>query len=74
MAITKTSGDSVAKLKVRTGTSGTGNPIYRTKRFGNVKPLAADDDIYDVTNGIGTLQKYAVNGIFRVDNAQLIEV
>ncbi|OPX85338.1 MAG: hypothetical protein A4E53_03556 [Pelotomaculum sp. PtaB.Bin104] len=45
MAVTKVPAGAALKLKLNTGTDGSGNPIFRTKSLSNVKPTAADADI-----------------------------
>lgn len=74
MAISKVPANSVLQLELRTGVSPSGNPIYRHKSLSNIKPAAVDQDIYDVAVALAGLQEYPLNGISRIDSAQLIQV
>ncbi|MDD3654127.1 MAG: DUF1659 domain-containing protein [Desulfotomaculaceae bacterium] len=73
MAVTKVPVGTALKLKVNTGTDGSGNPVFRTKSLSNVKSTAADQDIYDVAVSLSGLQDYTLSSISRVDNAELME-
>ncbi|HPZ43574.1 MAG TPA: DUF1659 domain-containing protein [Bacillota bacterium] len=74
MAVEKAPANSILRLELRVGVSPEGNPVYRTRSLNNVKPLAADQDIYDVATALAGLQEYQLNGISRVDIGQLIQV
>lgn len=74
MAITKVPANSTLRLELRTGVNASGNPIYRNKSLSNAKPTAADQDLFDVATALAGLQEYPLNGISRVDNAQLVQV
>ncbi|OPY57498.1 MAG: hypothetical protein A4E55_01613 [Pelotomaculum sp. PtaU1.Bin035] len=74
MAVNKVPTNSIIRLELRTGTSGSGNPVLRDKSLNSVKSTASDQDIYDVATSLANLQNYPLNGISRVDNAQLINV
>lgn len=74
MALEKVPANSILRLELRVGVSGEGSPVYRTRSLNNVKPLAADQDIYDVATALASLQEYQLNGISRVDIGQLIQV
>jgi len=74
LALDKVAANSVLRLQLRVGVNGSGNPVYRNKSLNNVKPTAADDDMYDVGASLAALQQYPLNGINRIDNAQLVEI
>ena len=74
MAVTKVPGNSVLRLVLHVGDSGSGSPILRNRSLNNVKSAALDQDIFDVAGALAALQDYALNGITRVDNAALIQV
>jgi len=74
MAITKVPGNSILRLVLHVGDSGTGSPILRNRSLNNVKSAAVDQDIFDVATALADLQDYALNGITRVENAALIQV
>ncbi|OPX90706.1 MAG: hypothetical protein A4E53_00884 [Pelotomaculum sp. PtaB.Bin104] len=72
MAVTKVPTGAALKLKLNTGTDGSGNPVFRSKSLSNVKPTTADSDIYDVAVSLSGLQSYTLASISRVDSAELI--
>lgn len=72
MAIIKTAQTSELSLKVQTGVNASGQPVYRVRAYTNVKAAAADSDIFAIGTGIGTLQKYPVNGVSRGDAGVLV--
>ncbi len=74
MALSKVAANSVLRLQLRVGVNGSGNPVYRNKSLNNVKSTAEDNDLYEVAASLAALQQYPLNGINRIDNAQLIEV
>ncbi len=74
MAVSKVPGNSVLRLEVEVGVNTSGNPVYRNRSLNNVKPTASDQDLYDVGAALADLQEYPLNGISRVDGAQLIEI
>jgi len=73
MAVSKVPANSVLRLELRVGVNASGNPILRRKSLNNVKPAASDQDLYDVAAALAALQEYPLNGISRVDDAQLIQ-
>jgi hypothetical protein len=74
MAVNKVPGNSVLRLELRTGVDTGGNPVYRNKSLRNVKPAAADQDLFDVATTLAALQECPLNSINRVDDAELVEV
>jgi hypothetical protein len=73
MAVVKTPDNSRLIIKVQTGVSDAGNPVFRQRSFNNVKADAADADIYAVGQAIGGLQQHAVSSIGRIDEAGLLD-
>lgn len=73
MAVNKVPTGSVLRLELNVGIGDNGNPVYRTKSLNNVKPAATDQDLFDVAAAIADMQDYTLNGISRVDSAQLAE-
>lgn len=66
--------DSKVKIKFVTGTDPiTGAPIIKTKTLSNIKSTATDQDIYDTVNALIPLQKYPVDEIVLIKEAQLTE-
>ncbi|NLI11388.1 DUF1659 domain-containing protein [Pelotomaculum propionicicum] len=73
MAVNKVPASSVLRLELQVGVNAGGNPVYRNRNLNNVKPAAADQDLFDVATALAGLQGYTLNSISRVDNAQLVE-
>lgn len=61
------------QIKVQTGISATGSPVYRVRNLQNLKTDAADDSVYSVAQGLGELQQHTVVAISRQDDANLME-
>jgi hypothetical protein len=74
MAVNKVPTSSVLRLELNIGLDEGGNPVYRIKSLNNVKPAAADQDLFDVAAALAALQGYTLNGISRVDGANLVQV
>lgn len=74
MALNKVPANSVLRLELRVGVNASGNPVYRNRSLNNVKPAASDQDLFDVASALAGLQEYPLNGISRVDAAQLVQV
>lgn len=74
MAVNKVPENSILRLELRTGVNASGNPVYRNRGLTNVKPTASDQDLFDVATALAGLQEYPLNGISRVDGAQLVQV
>lgn len=74
MAVSKVPANSVLRLELRVGVNSSGNPVYRNRSLNNVKPTASDQDLFDVAAALAALQEYPLNGISRVDGAQLVQV
>ena len=72
MAVTKSPQATRFVVKVQTGLNAAGNPVYRLRSFINVKPAAADSDVYAVGLGLASLQKYPAVNVARIDEANLI--
>ncbi|NPV27906.1 MAG: DUF1659 domain-containing protein [Firmicutes bacterium] len=71
MAVVVTPKASALEVIVEIGTDQSGNPIFRARRFNNVKPSATDQDVFDVAQLLGGLQNHPVNGIQRVNDVDL---
>lgn len=72
MAVVNIPKSTVMSIKVQTGVSGTGNPVYGFRNYGKVKPAATDSDIFDVAQALAGLQKYAVSSIQRINYGDLM--
>lgn len=74
MAVTKTPVNSTIRLSLVTGLDTQGGPILKQTNLSNVKSNAADQDLFDVANALVSLQEYALEGIKRLDTADLVDL
>lgn len=74
MAVNSIATGSVLRLQLQTGVDNNGDPVYRTKSLNNIKPEAADQDIFDVAGALAGLQQHVLADVLRVDSARLEEV
>ncbi|MDR1702211.1 MAG: DUF1659 domain-containing protein [Sporomusaceae bacterium] len=58
----------------QTGLNERGTPIIRSRTYGNVNSNAADEELYEVGQALGSLMKDEVTGITRIDVSDLITV
>lgn len=72
MAVSKQPLEGIMELELQTGLNAAGNPVLVIRRFSNVKPDAADQDVYDAAQVLAALQKYTLSAVTRVDYAQLV--
>lgn len=49
----------------------TGEPIFKTKSFNNVKTNATADQLFEVSQAIASLQELPLYGIERRDNSEI---
>ncbi len=61
------------QLRLNTGLDENFNPIYRTRSFSNVKPVAGNEDLFELAGEIESLQQHTVNSVRRVDEVELEE-
>ncbi|MEG6585013.1 DUF1659 domain-containing protein [Dendrosporobacter sp. 1207_IL3150] len=73
MAIVKVPQSSRLIIKVQTGVNTAGNPVYRQRSFNNLKPGAVDSDVHAVGLALSSLQLHPVEGVSRIDDAQLVD-
>lgn len=71
MAVVKVPQNSRLTVKVQTGVSAAGNPVYRQRTFNNIKPGASDSDVYAIGQALAGLQIHALKSVSRVDDATL---
>lgn len=74
MAVESSATGSVLRMQLQTGVDGSGDPVYRNKSLNNIKPEAADQDLYDVAQALAGLQEHTLAGVLRLDSARLEEV
>ena len=73
MAVVKNPQPGKMVLRVQKGINAEGKPVYSQHSFANLKPAAADSDVYAVAQGIGSLQSLPVADISRQDVGNLVD-
>lgn len=71
MAVIKVPQDSAIAIKLQKGLTTSGSPSYVTRNYPG-KASAADQDLFDVAQGLMGVQAHPVASIERVDNAYLV--
>ncbi|NMB41404.1 MAG: DUF1659 domain-containing protein [Firmicutes bacterium] len=61
------------QLRLTVGQDDEGNPIYRSRSYSNVKPMASDDDVFAVGNALAGLQQHDLKEVRRINEHILIE-
>lgn len=74
MAVSKVAQATRLALKVRTGTTAAGEPVYKTRTFKGLKTNGTDADVYAVGQALGGLQQYPVANIIRQDDGDLVDL
>lgn len=72
MAVVKQPYACSIKLKYQSGVNASGDPVYVTRTYTKVKLGATDQDIYDVALALNGLQNNSLAGLFRVEDAELV--
>ena len=72
MAIINIPQASTLSLKVQTGISGSGAPVFKLRNYGNMKPASTNENVYSVATSLAALQKHALIGVARQDNSSLV--
>jgi hypothetical protein len=62
------------QLRLNTGLDDNFNPVYRTRSFSNVKPASDNADLFELAEGLGSLQVHTLEAVRRVDEVELEEV
>lgn len=55
-------------LKIQTGTSEQGKPVYRTLNFSGLDSAATADDVAAAASALGALLAYPVSAVSKVDS------
>jgi hypothetical protein len=71
MAVTSTKTQSAFVMKTKEGVDLNGKDIVKSQRFSKIKVDALDDQIFEVSDVLGTLLKYPVIGVVREDDNTL---
>lgn len=74
MAITLVPQAGTISIKLQTGTNASGNPVYSTRNYGNVKVAATDQQLFDVASAIAGVVKYTLVDIVKTTKNNLISV
>lgn len=59
-------------LKMKAGVDENEHPVYKTMTIRKVKITAADQDIYEVAQGIATVLRYEVQDVIKSQTRQLV--
>lgn len=74
MAIVATENEGRVTLVLNKGTDGDGNTLTSNKSYSRVKPAVSDDDVYEVVNGIASLQEYPVVTVRKTVEFDLVDM
>lgn len=69
-----TNQSSAVRLFFETGFNQSGDPVYSSRTYSNVKPTASEDDVYALAGLLAQLQDYPLGRVNRVDNADIEEL
>jgi hypothetical protein len=61
------------QLRLIVGQDTKGNPIYSSRSYSNVKPLASDDDVFAVGKSLADLQQHELGELRRINEYVLVE-
>lgn len=60
-------------LKVATGQTAQGSPVYSTRTINNIETTASDNDLFGFGTAYANLQVHALGKIIRTDKATLVQ-
>ncbi|TCS81251.1 DUF1659 domain-containing protein [Tepidibacillus fermentans] len=73
MAVSRIADLSKLVITSQIGTDSQGQPILKSKTYNGVKAAALDQDVYDVAQSLGSLQKNPVYRVERIDREEIIQ-
>ncbi|NLK51332.1 MAG: DUF1659 domain-containing protein [Syntrophomonadaceae bacterium] len=73
MAVLETPLGSTLRITLETDFDDDGKPILKNRNFRNVKPNAANQDVFDIANLLVSLQQHTLNAVLRIDEVHLGE-
>lgn len=74
MAVVTNPIDTRLRLVFYVGDDLEGNPIYKVKTLGNVKPTATNEDLYAVAHALASLQSHILIQAERSERVALEEI
>ena len=74
MALTVNQIDSVIIVTYQTGLTDQGSPKLSQRSINNIKSASADQDVYDLTVALYSLQDYPLIGVRRDNRADLASI
>jgi len=73
MAIVANPVGSRLQLRLNVGQDTEGNPVYSSRSYANVKPLASDDAVFSVGNSLADMQEHELEEVRRINDFVLVE-
>ena len=73
MAVNANPVDSRLQLRLNVGQDTEGNPVYSSRSYANVKPLASDQAVFSVGNSLAGLQEHVLEEVRRITEYVLVE-
>ncbi|MDP3385765.1 MAG: DUF1659 domain-containing protein [Eubacteriales bacterium] len=74
MAIVATELEGRVTLVLNKGEDGDGNTLTSNKSYSKIKPSVSNDDVYEVVNGIASLQEYPVVTVRKTEEFDLVDM
>lgn len=72
MAVVKQPYSCSMKMKYQNGVNAQGEPVYVNRTFSRIKTSASDQDLFELSQAINSLQEDTLAGVYRVDDGELI--
>ena len=74
MAIISTALGSRLQVILQTGVDGQGNPVLKTRSYNRVKASASDENVYQFSVTIASLQQHPLYEVNRVNEVSLEQI
>lgn len=74
MAVNRVPQSGSVIITFQNGVNVGGQPVYLKRTYKSVKPGAVDGDIYEIAQGMASLQKYPLTSISRMEEGNLVNV
>jgi len=72
LAVTLSPGYTRCQARMQNGVDDQGDPVYVNRIFTRIRPTASHQDIYDVIEGLLSLQSLPVITLRRLDDGELV--